>query len=499
VTAPESTEQVRGDVFQARRVQVFDAGGQFAALGDSSGRRSLSAFGLCLGLRFGFVPSPYSLWRDQYVAAPGELLEIDDGALRTRLEVEPGARRVEPQVCDLEEGARLYLEALIAALSSVIAERPGARLVFMQSAGKDSSVIAKALSELVRRGAGCVVQPVTYEAGIRESEGQFVRARNRSLGLPAPLVVQQSVDVEWRLLQEVCQRADNVVGDLALGSYLRCLDAVECGPGDIVLDGLGADLYLGVGVSRGQRALLALARGWGAAASLGGRCLSFRLAYALDRVDFLPAEQVLAGNRLTARELGQVFPEPYLDELRVLAADLDAQAGSRDDLCSWRTNIFRQPESNCAMEKARLASSAFGAEVLFPLASAGVTKVAWRLDPALRLQRHPTLVNKPVMRHLLEGAPGDEYISRSKGSFRWNVAKFADSFGARMVSQIASMSGEFSGAEQLVRRLDAIRNEELRARKLYLAWIYFRWAQGALDRGAANAVDWSIPNVEIVT
>ncbi len=499
MTAPESTAQVRGDVFQARRVEVLAADGQFAVPGDSAARRSLSAFGLCLGLRFGFAPSPYSLWQDQYVAAPGELLEIADGALRSSFEVEPGARRVEPQVCDLEEGARLYLEALIAALSSVIAERPGARLVFMQSAGKDSSVIARALSEVVRRGARCVVQPVTYEAGIRESEGQFVLARNRSLGLPEPLVVQQSVDVEWRLLQEVCQGADNVVGDLALGSYLRCLDAVGCGPGDIVIDGLGADLYLGVGVSGRQRALLALARGWGAVASLGSRCRSFRLSYALDRVDFLPAEQVLAGNRLTMRELGQLFPAAYLDRLRVLAAGLDAQAGPRDDLCSWRTNILRQPESNCAMEKARLASAIFGAEVLFPLASAGVTNVAWRLAPALRLQRRPTLVNKPVMRYLLRGLPGDEYVSRSKGSFRWNVARFVDACGARMVSQVASLTGEFPGVERLVRRLDAVRSEELRARKLYLAWIYFRWAQGALDRGAANAVDWSIPEVEMVT
>jgi hypothetical protein len=101
--------------------------------------------------------------------------------------------------------------------------------------------------------------------------------------------------------------------------------------------------------------------------------------------------------------------------------------------------------------------------------------------------------------HLLEGAPGDEYVSRSKGSFRWNVARFVDACGARMVSQVASLTGEFPGVERLVRRLDAVRSEELRARKLYLAWIYFRWAQGALDRGAANAVDWSIPEVEMVT
>jgi hypothetical protein len=242
---------IRGDEFQARPViaslrdgKLIPRSGFPTAAACNQSWQMISGFGLELFLRYGFAPPPLSLWNRVFVANCGETLRRGHASIESHFQpsfIGPrsGQERLGKPEIDPDAGAAAYLAALRQALLRIMTAQAISRILFMQSAGKDSSVIAEALAALRPSFPSVQLQPITYRAGIRDSESPLVAAINRSLGLPPPLIVAQDCPAEIACAERFLAKAENVVGDLALVPYLGCLEQAECGPGDIVVDGLG--------------------------------------------------------------------------------------------------------------------------------------------------------------------------------------------------------------------------------------------------------------------
>ena len=453
--------------------------------------RPLLGLGLALGLRYGFVPSPYTLRAGVFTAATGETLS--GGHERVALELAAPAA-LAGKIRTPALGADRMREGVAAALRRVVARETPRRILFMQSAGKDSSVLAIALAGIRQEWPTIPVQPVTYDSGVREDEAPLVRDINRSLGLPPPTVVRQDLMRELELATAFLAASPRTVGDLALVAYLACLDRVSAGQGDLVVDGLGGDLHMGVGVSIRQRALLALALRQDQLARLGGAARSFRMAYVLDRLDCSRVEQIFPGSRLTLSELKSAFPDDTLKELKRVRHGLAGQVAGAPSVHAWRTALLRLQECHAAIEKVRLACAYFGCTPTLPLASGEVTQVIQSLHPDLKLVGGLRPSNKVVVRTMLARVHHDKYIAKVKGSFRWNVSAFTEQGRVRLISDLRDRQLSEIDGNGLVAAVMKHRCSELRARKLYIAWNYMTWAAGRQSATKCR-IEWQSPEV----
>lgn len=500
---------IHGDEFQTRRVTALLHNGELLSgsgfppasepTGTPGGSGMISGFGLGLSLRYGFVPSPFSAWDRVFVANCGETLQVKNGQVLAGFDlstIRPGPQ-VDTAVTSADAAAR-FLAAVEEALRDLFRDRSVSRLVFLQSAGKDSCLIALALAQMLDSAPSVTLQPVTYEPGIRESEAPLVRAINERLGLPAPLIVEQDCGIEMQCAEEFVRKAPNVVGDLALVPYLRCLQRVGCGPSDIVVDGQAADLYMGMGVGPLQRLLLRAPQTPRALSRAGAAIPLFGPAWVVDRLDLAPAERTFPGTRLTRGELETVLTEELVRRMANLPREYQAQATDSRSVHALRSGLFRIQDGSSHIEKSRLAADLFGTRVCSPLASPPVTEVIRDLPAKLRFVGGLRPQNKPLARYILRSQPENQYTLRRKGSFRWNVRRFVETHLQQIRSEIRGSDKHLPGAAALDAALHRHRCPEIRARKLYLAWIVSRWTTETIERGAASAVRWEIPDVRIL-
>jgi asparagine synthetase B (glutamine-hydrolysing) len=418
-------------------------------------------------LAYGLVPAPYTLYSGVYALGVGDRLEVDLVRDRATFTVEfPYFEDRSRQSGSLDPDE---LEALLGAAVERAVPAAGPAL-FMQSAGKDSTGL---LLGLAAAGRTRVVRAATYDPGWREREGPEAAALARRFGL-AHTTVGPDPAAELAALLRFLEHAPSICADVALVGYLHTLERSEVG-GGVVIDGLGNDAYMGYVQPRAERWLsrLSLPR---LAPATWGRMeppdLGSRGSYLLKSMLMYPAERSLAGSRLSPSAVRALLPQPGPFDRFFPEVDRSCRGLSPVD---FRAFVRGRHFDGCGtMVKGRRAAAHHGARAVFPYADPRLIERCFHLPRAERYDEERG-TNKLVLRRLLERRIGDAPYLRAKGSFRFDVLRFAEANAARIHAEIGAAAHLLRDLDRRVAWLLARRSNYVHAYALVTLLILSAW------------------------
>lgn len=354
----------------------------------------------------------------------------------------------------------------------------------LQSGGKDSTSLAIALAD-VRPDVSCL----TYLGSKEEDELASARYVARSLGLRHEGLVCQPGRAYDRYLALV-PRLPLLSGDFAMLSYADLATEIHRQGGDGVIDGIGSDIYLGMPLSRRQRAMAQLAcemalPEW--MIDLAWVTRSFRLSYALGTLQMNAFERSFPGSRFTDAEVDHLLDGGYaaLSRQRLqLFQDEIAAADTAECRHRIATNLA---EAGGATAKGMYTTTALGLQLVYPYCDARLSEWMFRHVPMSLRMDPATHTNKILIRHHIARrfAPLP-YVDAGKGSFRFDICGLAaerfDQVHAFAVEANEIMPGAVAWLEAHARHLA----NKYVASKFYLLAVTLPWLLSR-TRGVAKA------------
>ncbi|WP_373046595.1 asparagine synthase-related protein [Vulgatibacter sp.] len=432
-------------------------------------------------LRYAFVCPPHSIFLRTKVASLGFSV-YDDLFDRPsfRFEFEPPATP-RPSKCRADPVAE-YHRLLCAAVTE--SSRDISAPWMLQSGGKDSTSLAIAIAE-ARPETTCL----TYLGGREEDEVESARAVARKLGLRHESLVCDPERAYERYLALV-PALPLLTGDFATLSYADLLHELSSQGGDGVFDGLGSDVYFGTPVSRQQRMLSAIARGFRLPAALSRAPLmrsSFALSYAMNSLQMFPLERFFPGSRFADSEVDLLFGSPIAERSRARLSIVEEAWSGAESIEARRAIAVALVEAGAGFAKGIYTASALGIRSAYPYCNRNLIDWVHReLPDDLRMDADSGTNKVVVRQHIARHFHSLPYVE-GKGSFRFDVRGLA----ARRFDQVHALACELSdflpGARSWLEANRRYLGNKLHASKFYLLAVTLPWLawHGRSGRGAA--------------
>lgn len=409
VVGPRFGQPASWFICEAGQLLPFDRPGDAVA---RMSKLAVSREALSTALSLGFVPGPETLLEGLYRVGFGHELAIDaEGSVSTSISrCVPNLKAFGTAETGMEDAKKQFMRMLKERVEQDV--QAAGRIVFLQSGGKDSSILALALADWSDR-----VVSVTYEAGVVESESESAARVARKCGLRHVSVSGDPASA-WRTHMRCVDKLALPVFDFAYPAYLEIAEHMDLQPGDVMVDGMGIDLCFGVIPSELVRMLCAFPR-FGSIPQWYG--FGDKLGYILNRMSIPPHERMFPGSRFTDKEIERLGLNPgsaaraRLED--VLASKLPLQA------MEIRTAAAVMQEASAGFQKGEIVADIYGASVRYPLADEKLCSFVERLPPRMRFDERRR-VNKVLMREIIQDGLGDLQYSRTKGSFRFDVERF---------------------------------------------------------------------------
>lgn len=434
-------------------------------------------------LRNAFVYPPHSIFRNVKLATTGFSPKQDlNHEPAFHFERQSAAvTRPPADVVDDDQLVGIYHRLLGQA---VVRSTVGMRSPYLlQSAGKDSTSLAIALSEVAPRTT-CI----TYLGGQEENEVESARKIAQKLGLRHESLTCQAGRAYDRYLALV-PRMPLLTGDFALLSYCDLATDIAHGGGDGIIDGLGSDPYFGVPPSSKQKLLGSLARRVRLPAALLRMPLlrdSFRVSYVLGTLQMDPFERFYPGSRFTDAEVDQLLGHPLSwlsrQRLETFRADIDA-AGTAEAKRRISATILEP----ALFAKGMYVASALDLRVVYPYCDGPLCDWVFREVPDEQLIGRGGVNKVLVRKHIARRFGALPYVA-AKGSFRFDICGLA----RERFDQVWTMAGQTQalvpGATAWLERYRHQFDNKYFASKFYLLAILLPWLLHRFD-GAGVAVD----------
>jgi hypothetical protein len=370
---------------------------------------------------------------------------------------------------------RLLCEAVTSSTAGV--QQPW----MLQSGGKDSTTLAIAVAD-ARPDTTCL----TYLGGREEDEVESARMVARTLGLRHESLVCDPGRAYDRYLA-VADRMPLLTADFALLSYVDLATEIAGQGGDGVLDGLGADSYFGMPVSRQQRLLKWLAKSVRLPPGVSTLPLidrSFAASFLLGTLQMSKIERVFPGSRFTDAEVDEMFGKPVSDRSRARLQPYLAEIASASSEDEWRDMSASIAGSAGAFAKGLYTCAALGLTAVYPFTDVRFREWVYREVPPHMMIDPVTKSNKVLVRdHIATRFPELPYV-KTKGSFRFDVRGLAKSRFDTVHDFAVQARDVLPGAVTWLDRNRRSLDNKYHASKFYLLAVVLPWIQLHRARGA---------------
>lgn len=376
-------------------------------------------------LHHGFVFAPRTVRAEVLELGVGDRLVVSEGYGYGATCEWPwlGARSRQDQTAST---GRL-LELMVAAVRRSVGSGPA---TLMLSSGKDSVGLALACAELGLPG----VRATTFESD-RGGEGGDAAAFASRLGLEHRTIrLPDDPDSIEHALHTYFERATIPCGDPTLVPYLLAVDGARMRPGEVIIDGLNSDAWMGLVPDR------SVARG----ASRSERWFRWLRPlrefvgpeHPLSAVLRNRAEWHLYGGRWLRHAETRGFYEASVDTHRNLQQTSDA-LDILDDIDFRSMIVGRHFEQNGTKTKARAAAECFGLEAAFPFDDGELADYYFHLPEPDRFDRQ-TMTNKVLLRRLLRERLDYDDERLGKRVFEFDGAGFLRQHRAFVMDEITN-------------------------------------------------------------
>lgn len=367
----------------------------------------------------------------------------------------------------LEESVEIYHQLLTKSIENKLANSKSP--YFLQSAGKDSTSIAIALAEL-RPGTDCI----TYLGGVEEDELFSARKIANYLGLKHNSLVSDPKRAYERYLKQI-PKLKLITGDFAFLSYFDILGEIAPTGTDTIIDGLGSDVYFGAPLSLKQKFLNSLAINIRIPSSLYSLPFfrnSFKACYAISTLELTQFERFFPGSRFGIDEIAGLFSHSHHINPNLRSDLFMDDFNNISSADSQRAFALAILEAGGAFAKGRFSAHSYGMNVVYPFCDDNLALYVSKLPKAFKYEGG---VNKIIVRHhISKHFKHLPYVS-SKGSFRFNLTKFAaEAFD--QVFHYAELNAEtLPGARNWLIKNRLYLNNKFFASKFYLLAIVLPW------------------------
>lgn len=351
----------------------------------------------------------------------------------------------------------------------------------LQSGGKDSTTLAIAVAD-ARPDTICL----TYLGGREEDEVDSARFVASTLGLRHESLVCDPGRAYDRYLA-VADRMPLLTADFALLSYVDLATEIGARNGDGVLDGLGADSYFGMPVSRQQRILKWLSRSVRLPPGVSTLPLldrSFTASFLLGTLQMNTIERVFPGSRFTDAEVDEMFGKPVSDRSRSRLQPFLSEIASASSEDEWRDMSASIAGSAGAFAKGLYTCAALGLNAVYPFTDVRFREWVYREVPPHMMIDPVTHANKILVRdHIATRFPDLPYV-KTKGSFRFDVRGLAKTRYDTVRDFAVQARDVLPGAVTWLDRNRKSLDNKYHASKFYLLAVVLPWIQLHRTRGA---------------
>jgi hypothetical protein len=458
--------------------------------GYGDGGVSLDLVSMADLLRNGFVYPPHSIYSNVKVASFGfdgkqDLYDhprFHFAFQSSSAPARPDAAAVDDRVL-LETYHRLLCEAM--SRCTVGMRSPW----LLQSGGKDSTSMAIAAAE-VQPQTTCM----TYLGGPEENEVASARLVARELGLRHETLACDPGRAYDRYLAMV-PRLPLLAADFALLSYADLATEVGIRGGDGIIDGLGSDIYFGTPMSRRQRLLWKLARGFQLPPGIfgiGPIGRSFKFCYVLGTLQMNSFERLFPGSRFTDAEVDELLGRPIAARSRRRLETYRDDIEAADSGEAMRRVALTISESS-AFAKGMYTANAVSLRAVYPYCDARLRDWVFHHLPDDRLIGPGGLNKVLVRRHIARRFQHLPYLT-AKGSFRFDLCGLAqqrfDQVHAFAVEARSLLPGATRWLELHRDRLD----NKYFASKFYLLAVVLPWLLDHFSSADMVSTDEALPS-----
>ena len=373
----------------------------------------IDPFGVTHVVDTGFVPLPYTEFRDVYRVTSGDSVVAASVSGEVRVEVESDypwmhAKSREDQSPSTER----LLQFIISSTERQLDSCRGSGLLMMSS-GKDSVALAVALAE-----AGRAIPCFTFKSSPDDNEHVVAEEFCRKLGLEhATLEMPRNPMVIRRNLTDFFENAPAPSGDHATIPMIVSVAASGVSSGGII-DGGGNDAYMGFVASSAKRFKQRFRIRNRRLAELTGRVVKVD-----SPINYLARSMVgaaLPGRSLRYHETKQFYPEAINsdDYWYEQSTNLEGR-----DIMDVMTLALRHTETARANLKVRLVAESLSMTAVLPFCDKDLANYCFHLPAAARFDAS-TYTNKLLLRKLLKEKIGYDPAKVGRGHFSFDGITF---------------------------------------------------------------------------
>lgn len=451
----------------------------------------LSADAIAFFLRWGFVPTPFSIYKDvnrsfdRLAGVPPLELGADLGGIDfSRFKFRHGLGVVGREY-QYDEFREFIKKAVIDTFPD-----KDSKLGLMLSGGKDSTLLAYALKDA---GYNNVVA-LTYYSGSREDERLDASVVCNALGYVHE-VIEANLESDFNTF--ISSAGQNFLpnADFAYVAYLRCAARFSELGVESIVDGMGNDVYVGHVPPKVETTLQCVSFGSLLGKSVWGRSLyggrRYDLKYLAQSLCMHSVERMFSGVRFDLSELKHFgFPTDilweYLSSLRL--ATLSDTVPDRRAIV--RGLLF---DESSACDKGRLAAEAVGLSVRFPFKNESFSDYYFSLQRSDKFD-WKARKNKVAIRKYLDQTSRNYGIdlryNSEKGSFRFDYHTFICGNREKILMLFNSVDvSDVRIARAVVWATKALsRVNKATSPKIYILFCFFTWFVGVSKKGAVKIV-----------
>lgn len=382
-------------------------------------------------LRYGFVPPPLTIYANLICLPVGldAIFDIQHRSIHFRNDFRFVAERsLENSKPDLSSLKKEIYSSVEKCLSN------DSENIFMQSGGKDSTVLVQALSQY-RESHN--IRCITYEANFRDKESHVAESISKHYGLDHH-IVSPDYDLEFSLLKKHYAMQNSILSaDCTLPPYLHILSKFQ---GANVIDGLGNDMYMGYIGSKIEKFLGYFNLSWFQKYEPSKFSNSEFLNYGLSTIFMTSQERMFPGTKLAVSEIMRITGlkhEKYFRDFLINTSKNfhidDTKASIRARFCDYA--LFQT--------KGLQASILSGNKITFPFGEEDIFEYYFGLPKNLRYSQKKRL-NKVYLRKFLDSFDVDKSFINHKSGFRYDMEAYI-SHNAEEIKEVLSDTNFFKG------------------------------------------------------
>ncbi|MBN2980654.1 asparagine synthase-related protein [Cohnella algarum] len=466
---------------------VFDSWKSLEAELKSKSKLKVSVMGCQFLLGYGFVPPPFTLYRNVIRLTIGDKLTIEKFKNKAFYEVD--FPYLSNKSMNKQHSSNNELKKVLTDAVSVL-DHEKRDIYIMQSSGKDSTALMLALKEAQIKN----VNAITYNPNYRENEASDAKAIAKSFNYNHTIINADPLG-EYDSFIRFCEKSPAINGDYALISYIYSLEKGKAEKG-IVIDGMGNDIYMGHIPSKlesrlKQYSIIKLFPFlWD---KFEVPPLGTKMSYALKSFMMYPTERVISGSHVSHSNVLDIFPHQtqyrsffkslYINYKRLSEVDLRAYVRGR---------LF---DTACCMEKARLAAFNQDSEAIFPFTNGSIIQYYFNLREEDRYDYNKR-TNKLALRRLLNAEFGEFKYLKEKGSFRYDIMSFIKANQNNILKEINTASSIIPSINRVFkyywnRKENYVFNGPIHHLFVLSAWLNRR------DSSVIGSFDQSLPEFEL--